>query len=328
MEFLYEAIIIPSTSHSSRLADLVDVFWTSTSSDPDRRGYGWWVKRIDCPPRVLRLPSIIDFVELLGLFHNLQILCITGITRPSRTTQVRLAKILQSRFSHSLRRLDMFIGIDWLRESVPILPNVELRSLGVCINRGITFHHQSFSPITTLSLHLGTDDFYLPSTWNFPFLRNLTLFRLSETHHEGLIPFIKQHSLTLYCLCIHTTRYSGEQMATLISSAPSLRCFTCDDLDVINLSIVVGTTLTGLTHLGIVHARGSTTIAPYRVRESILRIFRQGILPDLTVIRLLSEVSPDRQATAWVSVFEDCSIYGVGLQDKTREPLTSALFET
>ena len=157
----------------------------------------------------------------------------------AKTTQVRLRQLLQSRFSHSLARLEYFVEPDEISGGIgfdQILPQASLQSLGLTVRSNIPniALHSAFIHVTTLCIDLASTIYELPSTWTFPSLLNLTILELTDPDEEGIIPFLKRHGQTLHFLFIRTIAAVGGLVPTIISSIPSLRSLAFGEGDLAN----------------------------------------------------------------------------------------------
>ena len=325
-EYLYEIVTIPSSSKEfHRIPSLVEAFEGSASISPSGLGHGWWTKRINCPGDVLLSSSIVHFLRLLEQCHNLQVLCISGVVGAPKAHRIQLAQLLQSRFSHSLRRLELF-GEDLMedQEFTKTLPDIEIQSLGISFS-DVALDvplHQSLINITTLTLDLATSIHNFPLTWTFPFLRNLAFLRLESSDRRGLTPFLKRHGDTLRCLHIRSGPFSpiGNLLPSLISSTPSLQSLSLKDFDLANLTWPQTISPSGLTHIGITLEDDNSTAA----LKSVMGIARLETFPDLKLVQFLNWSGPGIDS-AWMDVLEMCSKSGVELRNRYGKPIGPAL---
>ena len=310
VELLYETIYI---STHLRLAALnATIAASGTTTNP---GYGWWTKRVVCPYAFLGSEYAEELFNLLKQCHNIQIFTFSGEEHIiPLSTQQSLVQLLESRFSHSLRRVDINMnpGEPPYYDAIPRIRG--LTSLTAMVRNdtpGITDNFL-FTHITTLTLHLLDYLNDLPSGWIFPSLRNLSLRGVAEDDVGTLVPFLTSHRETLVHLHVGTTWSENPELPVLFSSTPQILSLTLDkrDLHVLESST---TALPDVTHLGLTHLSRKKF---YRLwsNSSLTDILDRDVFPSLLVIRLLDKTHSSTPGHDWTNVIEQCREYGVRLE--------------
>ena len=212
-EFLYEVINIPfgQTTNSTRLNNLLHTLTPSAAGstapstgmdDGIGYGYGWWTRRVTLSLLDLSPDHLGNLFTLLEHRHNVRIFGLYSAEEMETETYMRLVRLLEFRFSHSLRRVEIFLV---LADSIHpfIIPNIHnLTCLGVPMMKEESIippqrHGDSFKHITTLSLLVPSHLNGLPSDWNFTRLENLSLWNVGDTNANRLVPFLERHDATL-----------------------------------------------------------------------------------------------------------------------------------
>ena len=331
-EYLFEAVHIPNLASETfnQVLKVVEVLTTSASNARLDRGHslghGWWVKRVSCPSSILASVHVEQLFLLLEHCHNLQIFIIRPIGDLDVPLWVhsRLTLLLESRFSHSLRRIELYSN--WQARNanagttspLPLISGVT--SFGTVIRNytpDIAYDHL-FHDITTLTMDLPAYIDKIPSQWNFPALRNLGLQRVSKRDINALVEFIKRHQNTLLHLQIVTSTGTNALLPSLLSSAPQLHSLTLRDSNLGSMGR--NTALPQLTHLGIIcNDKGNA----WELETGIGDILDGGLLPSLQVVRLLSLEAPLPHHIGWEDLSEACKDHGVRLEDRRGRALLS-----
>ena len=320
-EFLYEVVQIQRDDQDG-VERLVGIFEDSCVTKSGV-GYGWWTKRIDCPASLLTADNVEYLINLLEVCHNLQIFV---VGRKGYLAEIlvysRIASILQSRFLHSLRRVDL----PWrmFREATPInyisvLPDVPLTSLAIML-RGQQPDEPtpiSFFSITTLTISLSPSVGRPPSHLLFPALHALSLLFLGTNDIPMLRPFIRRHDRTLRHIHIDTTHAIIHNIPDLVSCAKNIATFSMNkrDLESFGQSSLNGMDpLTGITHLGVTWFHDGLGLESFW--NGMHPLLRRRFLPDLRVVRLMDVVSPiSTEIKEWRGAIFIFRAHKVQLQD-------------
>jgi len=238
--------------------------------------------------------------------------------------QVNLAHTLTSRFSHSLRRVDMFLTETNRTAAVDyqaMIPNVQLTSLGMTLcAAGLPQQScSSFKDVTTLILNIPeTLDHPLPQEFFFPRLRNLSLHALLDDNFPGLHPFIERHHKTLNQVRLQTSDYVIG-LSFLISEHHHIQALTMDSMDLYNLesstAYITILPVEGVRLLGI--ARTHEPFGAFSVRSALTTALEIGLFPDLQVVRLLGETNHlSSDIVQWEGIIKACKDHSVRLEDR------------
>ena len=361
VEFLYESIEIPEdpTGPNARIGTLASIFERSTSdgqlrvghmSSSASLGYGWWTKRIACAND---FPSsdeeAKDLFSLLGLCHNLQIFSMIkmrGRGQPCpRSYLVGLSSLLESRFAHSLRRVEYYTRPPRFRDdtstasTIPRVPG--LTCLGIVVREGTAVfdipecHLESFRSVTTLTIRLPSDILNLPSHWTFSSLLSLAIRNVATGDIPALVPFVKRHRDTLIHLYISTIGETGNDlMLTLLSETPNVRSMALDDSGFLHwMKAMVGRASSSddpafsfLTHIGVTPladeqasedwAEEGEQSAPSRTRRGVELMLEAGLFPKLKVM-LVRNMGSIVEEPSWSVIADKCKARSIQLKDQT-----------
>ena len=315
-EFLHEFIEIP-VDEEEEFGHLLASFKASEMASRSKIGYGWWTKRIDCPVALFMEGQEGPLLSILDLCHNLQIFSVPGVGMVDTSVQIRVARLLETRFRHSLRRVDLLLQGDELDPTMDyaaVLPDVRLQSLGMTIREPYLPHslHPSLEGVTTLTLFLPAmvpDD---PLPVFFPRLTTLALTQLGTGDIPSIRPFINNHDKTLANVYVHEGAVSISSIYHLISGCVSIKTLTFHQTAFrsVPLSKVDGTSV---QYLGILCLSAGIKRSQLVAVE---RLVSSGAFADLRAIRLLGITNPILSHTAdWEKAIEHCGVYRVKLQD-------------
>ena len=293
IEFLWEVIPFPVSMNRHRFRRLIDVFKSSASqSDP---GYGRWTKRIDCSLSYFEPDAEPEFhiFQLLEQLHNLQIFTIRGGTPLRGPAHARLLQIFETRFNHSLLRLDLFLNC------YGVVPRLQLSTLSVFFEDKVVDQPMppQFTHVSTLTLFLPDEGSVVPAQWHFPHLHTLAIHSHLAAS-PNMVPFITLHHRTLRHLYVKAyMRYlARKNLLPLICAARYLKSFVTDPYS-LNALIQLSRDEsrveqhTWLTHLGIIRETDSTlcTIA----RDVLCHLVGAGNpLSSVRVVRILKTIFP------------------------------------
>ena len=322
IEFLYETIQIGHTrpvgeGQVEELAATLSLAPDSSahSSSPTSvsgsyaQSYGWWTKRLDCHALVFQhyFPAL---TLLLTQFHNLSVVTIEPVQAPNDMT-LRLIQIFESRFSHSLRRLD--IKIHKNGSPHPDLPVIPLFSLDICVKYSLSHSgkQDSFKNISSLTLDLPSTLQSYDDSLYFPNLKHLGLLSIGLLDISTLMQFVNRHSETISSLNMQPLG-TCRRLSHLINCTRNLRTLTLHDTAIMYL-MTEQSSYPGITHVGL----QSTTRLQYLGRclgwlERILK--ERSFFPDLTLVRLLDHHDQTMSDLEWASVIGACASAGVRLQ--------------
>ena len=323
VQFLYEAIQLRE-EESERIMDLVNVLQQSASASG--QGYGGWIKRIDCHSTLVSSEDVERLASLLECCHNLQILSISAHEGSEAGIQTRLNPIIQSRFVHSLNRLDYFVD-NIFKDG--FLPNVRLTSLGIDPLQlsSDTPLHPSLAEVTTLTINPSSTGVirHFPSQWHLPRLRTLAIMHLIDPEIPVLQPFIERHQSTLIHLSLQVaTSASPRNPGRLLGSLSCLQSVTLNDKDIPGLTRTARqdgrNANPTVEYLGIIPFSTSHNLDRDCITKGLGDILQHGVFPKLKVVRLLCERDHElfttQAADYWDAAVELCELHLVRLESR------------
>ena len=291
------------------------------SSKRSNLGYGWWIKRIECPDQILYERNFQRLEPLLSLCHNLAIFAVSDAFYIAHAMANRLFSILESRFFHSLRRLD--IKAYDMNELAVLLPSIPLSSLDLCLPTpefALNPACAALSTITSLTLSLPEGSFVYPESLHFhksfyfPTLRHLGLLHVADSNVEALKALVAQHSATVVSLYFNA-QYTCYEFSHLLHLATNLRTLTIDDDEFLNLAWQAPhQPFTGITNLAIYEVNNGQEFAP-NCLNALQIILGGSVFPDLKILRLLNRSNRLSGTKEWSEMGERCANVGLKLQD-------------
>ena len=146
---------------------------------------------------------------------------------------LQLVSILESRFRHSLRRIDFRIDSSDLSTShLPLIPLASLDMDAIYLPDGGDFslaHRPWLETVSTLTLDLPMVLQHDPEYLYFPNLRHLGLINIRDVDCPAINHLIARHSASIVSLYFQTA--SCDELPLLISLATNLRSLVFDDAD-------------------------------------------------------------------------------------------------
>lgn len=258
---------------------------------------------------------------MLDLCHNLRIFSISRNNVPL-TIQNRLGQVFQTRFAHSLRRLEYRLEGGDSGSPIPyasVMPNIRLTSLCVTVCPEHLDHpfNPSFEAVTTLTLFVpGVLDKSL-SKWSFPNLRTLSLHNTTSRDFPELSLFIGCHRATLKHLLIKETSFGDRHINALVPRHHNVRTLTIGHSEAQSLGRPTvdeeQMPIVGISHLGILDG----SYASQNFATTLTNILSGQVLLDLKIVRLLNledSESTIGQFPYWIQVVDQCKLLGVRLE--------------
>ena len=328
VEFLYETIQIPlygqrrrflkldkptATLHDSVLVPPATYRGEKLSS----RGYGWWIKRIDCPCYFLGSTLFPNLMSLLEQCHNLSIFTIkprSGGTQATMKTMSQLWNTFQSRFYHSLRHVDF----KWSSSMDGVeLPCILLSTLALAYKHPPPniYSNPMRQTLTALTLFIPNDLQNDSDAAYFPNLRYLGFMNIANSDCPVLYNFMKRHRTTVRSFYVQTAvRWVGG-LAPIIHLGTSLRSLTLNFFEPFEFR--GPSKFIGISHLGIGSAEGDLKSQMDWIHTTL----DEGKFPNLKLIRLLDQDGPIPYDATWADRIDRCEKAGLRLKDRQGRPL-------
>ena len=298
----------------------------SGDSQGHPNGYGWWTKRITYNQAYILLEQMERLFFILEQCHNLQTFVISSEQPLPPLYHTDLTQILESRFSHSLRRLQNHAQSVPFIDCTEVIPSVNgLKSLGLrpeCMTPVDGPFKPSFECITSLTIFLPyTRDTLLPR-WVFPSLQNLSLWNVTP-NHTFLAPFVKEHQTTLRHLDVITGYMGGRELSNILSNTPHLRSLAIPKSEIHALEswirmqsgsnrVMDKVLLPKLSHLGFRFDGMPRDYSCGWGLECLEKILECEPFPELKVVRLLdTDAHRTVRQCNWEDIKQQCLKYGV-----------------